>query len=58
MDDGIKRVAAEIAPDLDRLIDKAGYIGDPEDRDNLVTFLWNNKIGILRVLQAVAALNK
>ena len=52
MDDVIKRIAAEIEPQLDAAINNA-LCDDPEDRDRLVMVLWDNKVGILRVLQAV-----
>lgn len=50
----IKDMADELAPDLSRRIDRAVEIGDPEDRAALTEFLWDNKIGILRILEAVA----
>ena len=48
----IKTIAEEIAPQLDAAISNA-LDGDPETRDNLIEVLWDNKTGILRVLQAV-----
>jgi len=51
----LKRTAEELTPELDRLITQAIEVGDPEDIDRLTGFFWDNKVGILRVLQAVAA---
>lgn len=50
----LKQLAREIASELDRLITGAIEIGDPEDTDKLTTFLWDNKIGLLRITQALA----
>lgn len=56
MQEIIKRMAKEIAPQLDALYgDKAEYFGDPEQMDAITTTMHENKMGILRVLQAVAA---
>ena len=49
----LKQLAREIASELDRLITGAIEIGDPEDTDKLTTFLWDNKIGLLRITQAL-----
>ena len=50
----LKQLAREIASELDRLITGAIEIGDPEDTDKLTTFLWDNKIGLLRITKALA----
>lgn len=56
MDQAIVRMAKGIAPDLDALYgDIQNLHDDPEVRRKILTALWDNKIGILRVLQAVAA---
>ena len=55
-----KQIAAELAPELDRRIEAflARPGGDDESnrrRDDLKSLLWDNKVGILRVLQSHAA---
>ena len=55
MDPAIIRIAKEIAPQLDALYgDKAEYYEDPEQMHKIVEVMWENKVGILRVLQAAA----
>lgn len=50
-----KRMAKDLAPDLDNLIDEFlhAFPGNRE-ADKLHRFLWDNKAGILRVLEAHA----
>lgn len=50
-----QQMAADIAPRLDALID--AFLLDmkkPKKRRELREFLWDNKVGILRVLQWAA----
>jgi len=58
-DEVIKLIAIELAPEIDRLIDD---MFDPIKShmvaaDELRRLLWDNKVGILRVLQYVAKLD-
>ena len=56
MENVIKHMAKEIAPQLDALYgDKAEFYGDPEQMDAITVVMHENKMGILRILQAVAA---
>lgn len=55
MADVNKRTAKELSPELDRLINDVIEIGDSDQIDALTTFMFENKMGILRVLQSVAA---
>lgn len=50
----LSELAREIVPELDRLITGAIEIGDPEDTNRLTMFLWDNKIGLLRIAEAMA----
>ena len=49
-----KRIARELAPELDRLIN-AQLESRPKANaaEELRQFLWDNKVGILRVLQRI-----
>lgn len=53
----IARIAADIAPELDRLIESFLNETDLHKKQNLGIqirqFLWDNKMGVLRVLQHV-----
>ena len=49
----IEGIAADLAGDLDRLIDSVLHDEKPKFEE-LEDFLWDNKVGILRVLQHVA----
>lgn len=54
----IQAMAAELAPELDALFNEflAGLDGDPKNdrsRDALKEFLWDNKVGLLRIAQAM-----
>lgn len=51
----IQIIAAEIAPQLDAALTEFIETGDPEPREKLIGILWDNKVGILRVLQAAIA---
>lgn len=55
--DPVVHIARELAPDLDRLIDAFLHnemmLGGPHYVE-LSRFLWDNKVGILRVLQRAA----
>ncbi len=55
----VRRIARELAPKLDSLIDElfvGSDAGRNERNEKLHQFLWDNKVGILRVLQEVAKL--
>jgi hypothetical protein len=56
MNPAVKQAAEEIAPDLDRLLHdwlSSDMILGTDPHYALERFLWDNKVGILRVLQAV-----
>lgn len=55
MDAALIRIAAEIAPKLDRAIHALLSNLQHRDQRELEEVLWENKIAILNVLQAVAA---
>jgi hypothetical protein len=56
-DDGAaQRIASEIAPELGRLIDE--FLAEPPSpwrRSELTQFLWDNKVSLLRVCEALSA---
>lgn len=64
MDETLIRIAKELASVLDNLIEKSIYnIGEEpsfeafiDREDECKLFLWENKVGILRILQEVAKL--
>lgn len=49
--EALTRVAADLAPELDRLI-KDYLVSKPHTE--LERFLWDNKVSILRILQSVS----
>lgn len=51
-DEVITRMAKEIEPQLSQAMTFHLALGDPETREALLGVLWDNKVGILRVLQA------
>lgn len=49
----IRQLANDIAPELERLIDAwlgGRMLADSQDRRSLEQYLWDNKVGFLRVL--------
>lgn len=58
MDKAIVEMAKDIAPGLEKAVDdymKSLGADCRTTREAAATILWDNKVGILRVLQAVAA---
>ena len=51
----LRQIAVDTAPELDRLIKVC--LGDPKQRDELVMFLWDNKVEMLRVMEGYIALS-
>ena len=49
-----RQIATELAPKFDWLIE--ANLGDPEQRNELIQFLWDNKMKLLRLTQSYAAL--
>lgn len=57
--DVILRSAAELAPQLDELLDQLmSTCGDASAKKELAQWLWDNKVGMLRIMQAMAALSE
>jgi hypothetical protein len=48
------QIAVELGPEFDRLIE--ADLDDPAQRNELIQFLWDNKMGLLRMTQGYAAL--